>query len=389
MIALFLGAGASVPYGMPTTRALRDKIAQDDLHFPRNDLLDSQQFPNIEHILSALDQLSDFIESQAGQLYVKFTESPPNSEEYDESAYKFGVERLHKYLTASVQSKEIIEKLITQNYKWDSSSNKAAEKILHALFDLVKSAKGHVTLFTTNYDTVIEEYCGNDDRKLERIDGFVYDAARRKVVWDGKFAPQIDDFPTKVFLYKLHGSMNWLAGGPGDGVLVVQKPDTGSSDDRTRDMYIRPSLDAKGVATKKEPYATILDEFGRKLSLFDVCIVVGYSFRDPHIVKELIKFATSGKTLVLLSPTATSDFRDNALKEYPTLRKKAKWNSSGSIHNLMLKSRGRGGIVYALNEVLSKDNATNITNLLKTMIKASAPARKSARGPAAAAAAGA
>ena len=73
-IALFLGAGASVPYGMPTTRELRDKIQDDDVDFPRKDLMDSAQFPDIEHILSALDELISFASTRAGILYMKLAQ---------------------------------------------------------------------------------------------------------------------------------------------------------------------------------------------------------------------------------------------------------------------------------------------------------------------------
>ena len=378
-IALFLGAGASVPYGMPTTKEIRDRI-DHDYFFPRPDLMDARRFPNIENVLSVLDQLLSFAGSEAGRLYIDFTNDPPDREKHDKSALEFSADRLEKYLVDSEESKEIIEDLITASYKWNPSNNKDAEKILRPFFDLVKSEEGHVNIFTTNYDTVIEEYCGNPDRHMERIDGFKFHDARRALVWDGEFVPQNDAFSTKVILYKIHGSMNWLLDGSGGHRSILQKPDTGASDDRTRDMYIRPSLDSKGEATQKEPYASIFQKFVETLPSFDACIVIGYSFRDSHISEEFVKFMQSGKTLFLLSPTSMSDFAKNALKEDPPAGEKDKWSGTGDYYCRIFESGGTFGRVYALNDGLGTDNAGRIADVMRSLIKDSIPHRRTAEG---------
>ena len=368
-VALFLVAGASVPYGMPTTRELRNKLRQGGLDFPRRDLLDSDQFPDIEHVLSVLDQLLNFICSRAGHLYARYANEAPTSKAYTPAAYRLSVERFKTYVDSSYASKEIIEQLITKHYQWDPSNNDIAEKILRPLFDIVRSKDSHVTVFTTNYDTVIEEYCGNPDRHIERIDGFKLHPARHTHAWDGKFAPQYDDFHTKVLLYKLHGSMNWLADDSGDRRIILQKPDTGASDDRARDMYIRPSLDAKDEATQNEPYATILGQFEQLLPSFDACIVIGYSFRDPHISGKLVKFVKSGKVLIVLSPTAAADFANNALKGEPASSTTGGWKSKRRLRSMTLSSNGRMGIVYALNVKLDKDSMDSTIDTIKSAIR--------------------
>ena len=370
-IALFLGAGASVPYGMPTTRELRDKIKHGGLDFPRSDLLDSGRFPDIEHVLSALNQMIAFAESRAGRLYAESGGGPPVDGDGGgggaagrtfstrgarrSEAHKISADAFKAHASESRRSKETIERLITQNYRWDPSNNESAEKILKPLFDLARSREGHVTIFTTNYDTVIEEYCGNPDRHIERIDGFKFHDARRALVWDGRFAPRNDAFRTKVFLYKLHGSMNWLADDSGGRPRIVQKPDTGASGDRGRDMYIRPSLDARDEATQREPYATIMRRFAQTLSSFDACIVIGYSFRDPHIAAELVRFARGGKILVTMSPTAVADFGDNAMGGGPGSGAAGGRNGRGRARTAALAMAGWKGIVCALNESLDKD----------------------------------
>ena len=383
-IALFFGAGASVPYGMPTTKELRDKI--DRKSFPRKDLLSSRHFPDIEHVLSVIDQLINFVQSRAGKLYTRFDEDKHGAEDYDDMPeYEFeelahaahalderNAGKFKSYVARSRSSREIIENLITKNYRWDPSLDESAEKILRPLFDLARSREGHVTIFTTNYDTVIEAYCGNPDRRIERIDGFKFHTAMRAVVWDGNFIPHDDNARTKVFLYKLHGSMNWLADAAVGRQLILQKPDTGASDDRARDMYIRPSLDTKEEATRTEPYATILRQFARLLPTFDACIVIGYSFRDSHVTEMLVEFAEAGKALVVLSPTGAADFRSNALGKKAGSRRSVGW-SRDTTRRIVLESDGGRKIVRILNERLDENDMDGITGRIKSAIGDDSP----------------
>lgn len=377
-IALFLGAGASVPYGMPTTADLWDKIKQGGLDFPRKDLLISDQFPDIEHILLVLDQLFGFLRSRAGELCAEFMNSRPDNVEHASNEILFAAKKFNSHIQDSHRSKDTIEQLITHQYKWNPSNDVKAEKILGPLFDLVKSNDGHITIFTTNYDTVIENYCSMLGRNIECIDGFQFDGIRRVVAWNGKFAPQNDVLPTKVFLYKLRGSMSWLVDASSGQWSLLQKPNTAASEDRTHDMYIRPSLDTKGEATQKEPYSTILDQFRQALPSFDVCIVIGYSFRDPHISKELVKFAERGKILVLLSPTSAADFENNALQERMPAGEKGKWRGNDAISLMELGRENVHGGVCALNTSLAVNAVSDTIDVIKSIIEKTASDGKTA-----------
>ena len=371
-IALFLGAGASSPYGMPTTKELKEKIKHGDLDFPRKDLLDPDEFPDIEHVLSVLDQLIRFAESRAGKLYAPSNDDTSETPEFPHSPYDIAmynyVDHFNQHVEQSRKSKEIVEQLICRCYNWYLSHSETAEKILGPLFDLAKSEEGHITVFTTNYDTVIEEYCGDEDRQTERVDGFRLHEAMYTRVWDGEFVPRNQNYRTKVFLYKLHGSMNWLADNAAGKESIVQKPNTDMSGDRARDMYIRPSLDTKDEATQKEPYATILRQFAQTLPSFDTCVVIGYSFRDPHISKALVEFAKSGKVLVVVSPTAAVDFKNNALQDSGS-DKKIRWTSSGRLRRMDLESNGRKGTVYAFNNVIDMNNIRDTIGAIRSVIK--------------------
>ena len=391
-IALFLGAGASVPYGMPTTKDLWDKIRQDSPGLPRRDILDSGGFPDIEHVLSVLDQAIQFSESRAGKLYAGSGGGSPKhrSSKTIEDIFSMRSIRRHEahaiianafklHVRESRHFKKAIERLMARSYAWYPSHHWSTEKILKPLFDFAKSKEGHVTVFTTNYDTVIEEHCKNPGRRIECIDGFRPQNAGHALVWDGKFAPRNDAFPTKVFLYKLHGSMSWLASTSGQE-QIFQKPSASASSDRARSMYMRPSLDAGDEVRHTEPYSTIMRHFRQALPSFNVCVVIGYSFRDPRISNELVKFAESGKILVSLSPTAASDFERNALKGEPPAGGKGKWRGNDMIRVMELGPEDMHGGVCAINAGLDAYIADETFDVIRSIIRQTTSGRNAAAG---------
>lgn len=404
-IALFLGAGASVPYGMPTTEALWRKIEGDGRNFPRKDLLDNDEFPDIEHVLHVLDDLIAFAQSRAGRLYTRHAKK--TSKDYSSHMEKLAArargisyeratgdifaEKLSAttekpgpsmstfddYAAASKSAKKIVENTITREYKWDASRTPIAKKILRPLFELARSREGRVTVFTTNYDVVVERYCENSGGQTECIDGFRFDRSRRMLVWNDKFSVDDDGRRrTSVLLYKLHGSMNWLAGNADAPGTIVQKPDGSESDGRASDMYIRPSLYVKDEATQKEPYATILSKFAKALPSFDACIVIGYSFRDPHITSKLVEFATSGGLLIAVSPTAAADFWKNALRK-PSTDANENWKRSQS-RLIKFTSNGRQGLFYPVHKKLDQDKVGLVVDEIKSIIKGARTARPAA-----------
>lgn len=299
-IALFLGAGASAPYGMPTTRGL-----MENLHavFPRRDLLG--RYPDVEHILQILDQEVHLLKLKAIE-------------------HHYGINNdLSGKLDQTIEAKTVIDDTIRKDYKWKQSHNSTAEDILDPLFDLAMSDDKHVTIFTTNYDTVIERYTEKPDRKMDLINGFKPHQAAHTYVWKGIFTPN-NRMPIKVFFYKLHGSVNWQKIDVGGEQVIAEKPDESAPDTRITDTYIRPSLDIKKEATQVEPYATIRRKFVKLLPSFDVCIVIGCSFRDGHIFKEFVKFIRHGGVLIAISPAASGDFL-NALKRQPPPDQAGEW----------------------------------------------------------------
>lgn len=348
-IALFLGAGASVPYGMPTTAGLRGKMRSIVASPPLKGMEDASEFPDVEHILSVADQMISFAESRAGQLYSRHDASGMFSDS----------------VAKSRSFKESLEEAIFDNYRWRKSYDSAAAMVLGQLFNLARSEGDQkVTVFTTNFDTVVEEYCARSDKQIERIDGFNTRPPGNTPVWDGEYAPKDDSAHTWVFLYKLHGSMSWLKRDLDGRPSIVQKPDERASGNPDHDMFIRPSLDVKDKATASAPYATIMGKFVNLLPNFDVCIAIGYSFRDAHITEKLVDFIRGGKTLVALSPTAAADFCEHALGKPPTPAQRLDWKDKQLCHMKYL-SETRLGHFYAVHDGVENVDASRLKLIMQ------------------------
>lgn len=340
-IALFLGAGASVPYGMPTTKGLMEKLGGN---FPRQDLLD--KYPDIEHVVQILDQEVKIADTKAGKHHCGINEA------------------LNKNLGKTIRAKKTVEKLIRRHYHWETTRILAVEKILDPLFRLVMSNEKHVTIFTTNYDTVVERYTARPKCETDLINGFKPHPAAHAYVWTGSFTPN-NDMPIKAFLYKLHGSLNWQETEVGGEWLIAEKPDESASGTAIHDMYIRPSLNIKKEARRSEPYATIRRKFVKLLPSFDVCIVIGCSFRDKHILEEFDGFIHHGGTLIAISPTASEDF-SRALGRPPASGEAALWREKP----LCSMSYLPGGVqkFYAVHQELSEDGTDAIIDTINRIV---------------------
>ena len=120
--------------------------------------------------------------------------------------------------------------------------------------------------------------------------------------------------------------------------------------------------------------------FRQALPSFNVCVVIGYSFRDPHISNELVKFAENGKILVSLSPTAASDFERNALNGALPAGGKGKWRGNDMIRVMELGPEGMHGGVCAINAGLDAYVADETFDVIRSIIRQTTSGRKAAAG---------
>lgn len=157
-------------------------------------------------------------------------------------------------------------------------------KFAHAVFSRgqagLQKRRGPVRIFTTNYDTLIE-----DALALAAIscwDGFSGGALAFR---SHRFGDPEPSASYRAHLIKLHGSIDWYLTDEGN---VYRVRDGDRYPDRAGRVLIYPQA-TKYVATQRDPFAAQFELFRRALGSQsdNVLCACGYSFGDDHINQEL------------------------------------------------------------------------------------------------------
>lgn len=176
-----------------------------------------------------------------------------------------------------------------------------------------------LALFTTNYDTVAEAVPAM--LGMRRLDGFHGSGPERPEVWNvtgfAKYSAENRDMP----VLHLHGAASWISVGSeirrypelrglrreGESLLVY--PGQGKDDD-TREM--------------PDPSRLSYDYLGQAVASHRLLIAIGYSFRDPAILRLIDRaaaFAQRRVSVVLVAPDASKTvaelFRSSAVQGIP------------------------------------------------------------------------
>ncbi|PTQ77714.1 SIR2-like protein [Nitrosomonas oligotropha] len=137
-----------------------------------------------------------------------------------------------------------------------------------------------VRLFTTNYDTLIEDALALGG--FSYWDGFSGGAVAYRSHRYGDEEPNTGD---RAHVIKLHGSIDWHLG-EDDRIWRVRDGDLYPK--RASRVLIYPQS-TKYLATQRDPFAAQFDLFRRALSAREenVLATCGYSFGDEHINQEI------------------------------------------------------------------------------------------------------
>lgn len=288
-ISLFLGAGASAAYGMPTTKGFKDHMMKKCGGRPEwLGMLAGGE--DIEEVLTAAMEITSIPDTRGGRY----------------------LENRHPQIKETFKSMKRLEDLIKHEvheaYSWDARYNAALDSVLGPWLDLIRKHGQDVVVFTTNYDRSVEEHCSNRGQLFK--DGFEPDSAGDYMRWTGmlegggQYAWNMGQSTPPLRLLKLHGSLGWKHHASRGPVRVNYEKK--SSDPNQQDLLIYPSLSPKAEEAA-EPYATIFKHFHEQLMSSDACIVVGFSFRDERVCDEFVEFVGQGKKLVVVSPTGEAD----------------------------------------------------------------------------------
>lgn len=165
----------------------------------------------------------------------------------------------------------------------------------------IAERRGAVHLFTTNYDTLLEDALALNC--LPYWDGFSGGAVAYR---DHRYG---DKEPTgyRAHVVKLHGSIDWHLDADG---LVWRVRDGDLYPEKASRVLIYPQS-TKYLATQRDPFASQFDLFRRVLGSHEenVLGICGYSFGDEHINQEIeLSLSRPGnKTTILAFSQSIND----------------------------------------------------------------------------------
>lgn len=352
---LFLGAGASYQFDKPTTVMFKEELQKNGvLNDPiAYSFLRAESFEDIEHVLQAMKEVRESMSPASKYPYAgKYLLSgKPVKTEFGDFKKTF------QYLRSKINEVENqINQIIFSRYDWDNSQNKKLETFYCGLFGLLREKSPEIYIGTTNYDQAIENFCMLPGNDYVCVDGFDSDEKGTAIWKRENFLKKLDS-PNEipVYLYKIHGSLNWEWDGR-QHVKTKSKPNfdgpSGSN------VYIAPTISPKSQA-EREPYKTINEEFERNLLESELCIVIGFSFRDEHITEKFKKFLDSGKTLVIVSPNGKLDYSKNFVgNEWPNDETHVNWvnsNKPKTLHFIQnyVKSETNDDVFSSIKKIIS------------------------------------
>ncbi|ODS32641.1 MAG: hypothetical protein SCARUB_02242 [Candidatus Scalindua rubra] len=355
-LAIFLGAGSSYDYGIPTMEEMASMLVNELKKPEKKSFFDSDT-------INVLSAISGFSEAQKG------SGNKSSAKELDWNVEDL-LTRLHNILDAvgdkktpfpavtttigSVNfSKEQIQaaesKLIefmVKCYQLDvtekTSHGDGSIEYLANYFEFLGEFHNSIYIFTTNNDLCIEaaimrlsqKQKSSKKKEFYLIDGFSHGILPTFSI--SNFSLDLPKSPNRVivYLWKLHGSIDWRFTNP------IQNSDTNKSDEKFEfsDESIicryfkadcwgefqkagaiskNSSIDkskimifptpSKYSQTYSNPYMDLYQSFRRILETAELLLVVGTSFPDGHINSAIKSFVGRDNTLVYIADPMLKD----------------------------------------------------------------------------------
>lgn len=271
-LLFLLGAGASVDAGIKHAKAMtldiEGKIRSD---------ADFQGFYELYNYLksSIIYQrgLEGAFEDQAATIEELLDVLSEINQKHQNKLYPFiGGWNIHLLKVAGEEFEKVenLDKQIrAQLFQWINISNYDRASYFRGFTDLVSDIGSAVRVFTLNYDICVEKALAGVDFSIEL--GFNGDRE-----WEASKFDANENADVGLYLYKLHGSIDWIRNINNGGALTV-----------CDNPQPNPEL-IFGTAAKLssiDPYLFYVHEL-RKYSLNEALrfiVIIGYSFSDDYI----------------------------------------------------------------------------------------------------------
>lgn len=293
---IFLGAGASRTFGIPTMPEMAKKFSQQVKHSenPLFDLITSKlksyRTFDIEALITILERIGNI------DRFIEELNNPSLHFFLDNLAYSWqntinyirGIADNEKEVAESLlrNVKEFIRDVCAQEI--DEEKFSIFDLFFYTIFEeidfnrtLKKQGPKAVfcEIFTTNYDMIVENYCRS--RNLDYENG---EMRYRRVDISSRNTELYGGAKQCFKIFKLHGSINWGEVKKGEirarDIPVKPGERTVYGERLTKEMVIYP---AREFYTFREPFYDMFDHLRNRLGTSRNCYIVGYSFRDPDI----------------------------------------------------------------------------------------------------------
>jgi hypothetical protein len=271
-IVILLGAGASYKAGIPVSNDMINSLEQllcedrawgnyrELYHFVKSAIYFADGIGgkfnnavnyNIERLVNTLSELerkaSHPLYPFIGNWNIKLMEL--GGTEFDE------IVALKKGILGELQN------------NWVLLSDYSQSCYYRGLFDFRKDYEYPLRIFSLNYDLCVEKNC-----KTERIERGFGDTR----IWDWKNFDYPEGYQPDIFLYKLHGSIDWLRDAK-KRVTFSDEPAKIRSDQ----LEIIFGTDYK--LQYIDPFLFFVYQFRQWTLEAKLIVAVGYGFGDPHI----------------------------------------------------------------------------------------------------------
>ena len=316
---LFLGAGASKPFGIPTMAEFTEailagieslppdeptgKILKDYVSKIREIQEKAKSWgfnPDIEAILSILQGRADPKKAlnDLGPSLTVFTQEYRNMA--PDTLASVAVAEIEQIIYRRCSQLDINRAIKLYGELWDYLSQNLTIPLGGGRSNLRQTIhigqSGLQRIFTTNYDRSVETFLVR--RGLSFSDGFQLDGVGDHIFtgnWGGG-----------TNLYKMHGSINYYQ--REDGRIVRSDAPLGNVDAYGREIKGRMMIYPTGEKySSRSPFYEYLGQLRQALFAEQVCIVIGYSFRDVPINNAFLDGIQRNTNLVILVVGPTAD----------------------------------------------------------------------------------
>lgn len=351
---IFLGAGVSKPFGIPTMQEFVDEFEKEiETNGSKEEkrlysnikriLKEYYGAVDLELVLTLLNDLTNGINSiTLGPSFAYYRESTYKHDwsqaiETDENFYLLppkivgkdvGIikniiaeklrDNLKKFIRGNCITNEIstILEIYDQFFNFLSSIRSiklSKNNNFTSIINKTRQINGHfvfpVNIFTTNYDQCIDIYCMN--RRIRFNDGFQQDEFGKMVlntVQDKNREFFKQNRESNIGLFKLHGSINWYKEKNSKEIiksrtLLNEGESLIDGEEIKGEVMIYP-IQEKYIL--RDPFFEMFYFLKEELKHKHVCLVIGYSFRDETIKNIFIDAVNQNPKLkiVLLAPSA-------------------------------------------------------------------------------------